>query len=184
MSDKSIVTAVVGTVLVLVVALAGLSVTGAFNSNVKTAAEAKPAPGFTLESVEGETVSLSDYEGDVVVIDLMTTTCLTCAEMTPTWKEMMERYPGDDVHFVAISPESKKTLRNWKQKHDIEMTYLSDTSSEVFLRKYQTHSPPGIVIVDGEGRIRYKKYGSFVSANEMSSQIDRILEEQDGQSGQ
>ncbi|XGI84543.1 peroxiredoxin family protein [Halorutilales archaeon Cl-col2-1] len=182
MSDKSVVTAVVGTILVLVVALAGLSVMGAFNSNVKTAAEAKPAPGFTLESVEGETVSLSDYEGDVVVIDLMTTTCLTCGEMIPTWKEMMEeRYPGDDVHFVAISPESKETLRNWKQKHDIEMTYLSDTGSEVFLRKYQTHSPPGIVIVDGEGRIRYEKYGSFVSANEMTSQIDRILEDQEAE---
>jgi peroxiredoxin len=61
---------------------------------------AGPAPAFTLQSVDGRTVSLSDYRGRPLVVNFFGAWCEQCRYELPLLVEMQRRYPG--VAVVGI----------------------------------------------------------------------------------
>lgn len=62
----------------------------------------KRAPEFRLMDVDGKQVSLSDYEGKVVVINFWATWCAPCRQEIPGFVKLQERYT-DDLVIVGIS---------------------------------------------------------------------------------
>ena len=60
------------------------------------------APDFTLTDTDDNSFNLSDFEGKVVVLDLMATGCEPCKQEIPHLKEVQQHY-GDDVIILSIS---------------------------------------------------------------------------------
>ncbi len=63
----------------------------------------QPAPQITAQGPGGETVSLKDFKGDVVVVNLWATWCAPCVKEMPTLAKLQGDYAGKPVKVMAIS---------------------------------------------------------------------------------
>ena len=66
--------------------------------------EPKPLPEVTFENADGEQVSLADFRGQVVVLNLWATWCAPCRDEMPSLDRLQaEHGEGDDLEVVALS---------------------------------------------------------------------------------
>jgi cytochrome c biogenesis protein CcmG, thiol:disulfide interchange protein DsbE len=63
-----------------------------------------PAPDFTLQTFDGEEVSLSDYAGTPVVLNFWASYCIPCREEFPLFREQLADDPGE---FVVLGVDAK-----------------------------------------------------------------------------
>ena len=63
------------------------------------------APNFTLLNTELEEVSLSDYQGKVVMVDFWATWCKPCKEEIPRFIELYDEYRAQGFEMVGISTD-------------------------------------------------------------------------------
>jgi len=62
----------------------------------------KPAPDFTLVSIKGDTIKLSDYKGKVVILDFWATWCPPCKEEIPHFKSLFAEKSGAGLVIIGI----------------------------------------------------------------------------------
>ncbi|MEO0181528.1 MAG: redoxin domain-containing protein [candidate division WOR-3 bacterium] len=62
----------------------------------------KPAPDFTLVSIKGDTIRLSDYKGKVVILDFWATWCPPCREEIPHFKNLFAEKSGSGLMIIGI----------------------------------------------------------------------------------
>jgi peroxiredoxin len=63
----------------------------------------KPAPVFTLRSLDGPTVRLADYKGKVVLLNFWATWCAPCRVEMPMLAELHARYRSQGFEVIGIS---------------------------------------------------------------------------------
>lgn len=61
-----------------------------------------PAPDFTLTTFDGQTISLSDYRGQVVVVNFWASWCPPCREEAPVLERVWRRYRDQGVVFIGV----------------------------------------------------------------------------------
>lgn len=65
----------------------------------------KPAPGFSLENLNGQKVSLADYKGKAVLINFWATWCGPCKLETPWLVELRNKYAAQGFEILGISTD-------------------------------------------------------------------------------
>ena len=87
-------------------------------------AGSRTAPDFTLESLDGSQVRLSDLRGKAVLVNFWATWCEPCKEETPWLVELQSQYgpQGLQILGVAMDDDGKKAVEPWvkKQKFDVD----------------------------------------------------------------
>ncbi|MDP3436006.1 MAG: TlpA disulfide reductase family protein [Bacteroidales bacterium] len=73
------------------------------------------AANFTYPDVNGKNVSLSDFKGKVVLVDVWATWCGPCKQQIPHAKKLEEELHGMDVVFLNVSVDEEKDKDKWKQ---------------------------------------------------------------------
>ena len=63
------------------------------------------APSFTLLNTELEEVSLSDYQGKVVIVDFWATWCQPCQEEIPRFIELSDEFREQGFEMIGISTD-------------------------------------------------------------------------------
>lgn len=130
------------------------------------------AADFTLTDIEGQSFSLSDYRGSVVVLDFMSTRCRPCVKGMGELKAVHERYPDVIIISIETNPScSANTLSTFKQRYGADWVFAVDTKGVA--RQYRVWAIPKIVIVDGDGFIRYSPRAGATSASAISQQIEK-----------
>lgn len=136
-----------------------------------------PAPDFTLSSLNGEEVSLSDYKGKIVVIDFWGTWCGPCKRELPFSKKVEEHFAGrDDVVFLFVALE-RGPRANWEQfikDNELPGVHLYTRNSSPDLAPYKITSVPRYAIIDKGGNV-FDAFASRPSQN-MQEQIEKALE--------
>lgn len=126
----------------------------------------EPAPGFTLKDADGELHSLSDYEGQYVVLEWLNFECPFVGKHygSGNMQKLQDTYTNKGVVWLSIvssaegrqgyyPPEEMKTQ---KQKHDGNMTaILMDTSGEVG-KTYGATVTPHMYVISPEGELLYR----------------------------
>ncbi len=169
-SSKKLLTVVVGLwagVLLGAVVIGVLVFTGVIplliDSNAQSAPPlaveeaGSPAPDFELPDVAGRPVRLSDYQGQVVVLNFWATWCGPCVREMPMFQEFQDRYPG----FVMLGvdeEESPATVQDFLQQMSITYTILLDQQAEL-ARELRVNYLPTTFFIDGKGEIRFRHYG-------------------------
>ena len=119
----------------------------------------KPAPDFALRSATGENLRLSEYRGDVVMINFWATWCGPCRQEMPLLDELYSRYQrvGFNVLGINIDDDSRRAMR---MVDDLGVSFpvLFDTRKEVS-KLYRVEAMPVTILVDREGNVRYVHYG-------------------------
>ena len=77
------------------------------------------APAFTLTSVEGKTVSLSDFKGRYVLIDFWASWCHDCRKASPEMVALFAKYGKENITFLGVSFDDKR--ENWENAVTINL---------------------------------------------------------------
>lgn len=116
-----------------------------------------PAPGFSGTSLGGESISLSDYKGKVVLLDFWATWCGPCVHELPNVIDAYKAYHDKGFEIVAISlDEAREDLEAFLTEHP-EMTWVQlfdgkGWESDIAMQ-YQVEAIPFTLLLDQEGNV-------------------------------
>jgi thiol-disulfide isomerase/thioredoxin len=116
----------------------------------------QPAPDFTYVSNEGTEVSLSDFKGKVVYVDVWATWCGPCRREFPYAAELKKAYKdAEDVVFMYVSVDDDK--ESWetylKENPDFEGVHLWAKGWSDIARDYQISGIPRYLLIGKDGKI-------------------------------
>lgn len=124
------------------------------------------AANFTLTSLDGKPVSLSDYAGKVVILDFWATWCPPCRNEIPHFNELAAEYGDKGLVVLGVSVDRDGVDVVKKFRDSFPVKYPVVMGDQGTSQQYQTYLPPdqrgGIpftFIVDKEGNIREKYVG-------------------------
>ena len=115
--------------------------------------EGSAAPPFTLNTLEGKPVSLSEFRGKPVVLEFWATWCGPCRRQFPKMARIHEQYEGR-VHFLMVnSAEDAATVRAFTRRVDVPGIILMDPTDQVG-ELYGTRILPSLFFIDAEGVVQ------------------------------
>jgi peroxiredoxin len=118
-----------------------------------------PAPDFVLKSSTGENLRLSEYRGDVVMINFWATWCAPCRQEMPLLDDLYARYQrvGFTLLGVNIDDDSRRAMKMIEEL-GVNFPVLFDESKDVS-KLYEVEVMPTTILVDREGTVRHIHHG-------------------------
>ncbi|GGV17758.1 hypothetical protein GCM10010260_66690 [Streptomyces filipinensis] len=131
------------------------------NNGIATAAPGKraPAPDLSGKTIDGRTLDVADYKGQVVVINVWGSWCGPCREEAQYFSTVSKQYQGKGVQFVGINTRDTSTTPAiaFEKEHGIGYPSLYDPTGRLMLRfKKGTLNPqliPSTLVIDKHGKV-------------------------------
>ncbi|WP_209438884.1 TlpA family protein disulfide reductase [Streptomyces durhamensis] len=131
------------------------------NNGIATAAPGKraPAPDLSGKTIDGRTLDVADYKGQVVVINVWGSWCGPCREEAQYFSKVSKQYQGKGVQFVGINTRDTSTTPAiaFEKEHGIGYPSLYDPTGRLMLRfKKGTLNPqliPSTLVIDKHGKV-------------------------------
>jgi peroxiredoxin len=120
----------------------------------------KPAPDFTLASLDGKNVTLSDYRGQAVLLNFWATWCGPCKIEMPWFIELQKEYgpQGLQIVGVAMDDASKEEIQKFIQEMGVNYTIL--LGKEAVGQQYGgVDVLPTTFFIDRDGKIVSREFG-------------------------
>ncbi len=118
------------------------------------AAVGKPSPDFKGVDVNGKQMSLRDFRGKYVYIDMWATWCGPCQKELPYLKKLAEKYKGRNITFVGLSIDADKAKWEARVKSgELCGTQLHIGRGSKFQADYRISGIPRFILLDPNGRI-------------------------------
>jgi thiol-disulfide isomerase/thioredoxin len=113
-----------------------------------------PAPQFTLDARGGSKISLTQYKGQVVMLNFWASWCGPCRQEMPLLENIYKKYNkmGFTLIGVNVEPNSNEAEGFLKQT-PVSFPVIYDKDSTVS-KAYDVQGMPSTVIIDRKGNIR------------------------------
>jgi peroxiredoxin len=132
------------------------------------------APNFTLTTLKGQPVSLTDYTGKVVLVNFWATWCSSCLTEMPDYEQVYQQYGQDNFVVLGVNfQEAPDTVGQYAGGLDLTFPILLDTDGSVTTRQYQVIGMPASIIVDPQGNIFYRHLGPM-SAETLQAKLAEL----------
>ena len=135
----------------------------------------RPAPDYRAITLDGDSVSLGQSRGRVVLLNVWATWCHPCREEIPVLQALHERHASRGLELVGVSVDARgeeKTIREFAR--DFRMTYpLWLDPDERVQSTFLAIGVPATFLIDRQGVLRWRHVGP-VRAND--STLARELE--------
>ena len=129
-------------------------------STLHAVADRPVAPEFALADIDGAMHRLSDYRGQVVIVNFWATWCPPCREEMPSMQRAWEQIQDEDMVILAIDVgEDEDTIFTFTADYPVEFPLLLDLDSRV-IQEWPVRGLPTTFIVDPQGRIAYRAIGT------------------------
>jgi thiol-disulfide isomerase/thioredoxin len=137
----------------------------------------KPAPDFSLVDENGKKVSLKDFKGKYVYIDVWATWCRPCIAEMPHLEQLKEKYKDAPIVFVGVNVNSYKgDWAAYLKNNRVAGVKLYAGENSAFAEDYQVYSVPKSILINPYGVISTAS-APRPSENELISLLfDRIKE--------
>ena len=117
------------------------------------------APDFALLDLDGNRHRLSDYRGEVVIINFWATWCPPCRAEMPSMQRAWTQLEGEGVRMLGIDVgENEQTVFQFTGSYPVEFPLLLDEASAV-IEQWPVRGLPTTFVVDTRGRIVYQAIG-------------------------
>lgn len=147
---------------VIVAVLAGALTMGVLiQGDIQRVEVGAQAPGFTATDLaSGEIVSLADYQGEVVLLNLWATWCAPCRVEMPSMQRLYEALASEGLKIVAVSVDAGNpdAVKEFSQELSLTFDILHDETMEIETT-YQTTGLPESFIIDRSGAIVHWEIG-------------------------
>jgi peroxiredoxin len=162
MKEKTINYRGVILVLLAVIALAVLFSLKQNNSYLKYSPlkPGHPAPNFTFRGLDGKMVSLADYRGHVVLVNVWATWCPPCVDEMPSMEKLYQELKGENFEILAVSIDAlgTKAVAPFMKKYNLSFPALLDPEGTI-KTLYQTTGVPESFIINKQGILVEKIIG-------------------------
>lgn len=136
-----------------------------------------PAPDFTLESLTGNNLSLSDYHGKLVLLNFWATWCAPCKIPTPRFIELQNAYGPQGLQIIGVALDEDATKAEIAEFADkMRVNYPILIGNEKVARAYGgIPAMPASFFIGRDGKIIDKIIG-IKEKDEFEISIQRALE--------
>jgi thiol-disulfide isomerase/thioredoxin len=118
-----------------------------------------PAPNFTLKSMSGKNLKLSEMTGNVVLINFWASWCGPCREEMPLLNALHKKYAPLGFTVLGVNVEEQLDgARDFLSNVPVDFPILLDNTNKVS-RQYKVVAMPTTVVVDRDGNMRYLHEG-------------------------
>ena len=136
------------------------------------------APDFTVETLEGESVQLSDFRGKVVLVNLWATWCPPCQAEMPAMQRMYVEYKEQGFTILAVNmtyQDSPSAIAPFAKDNNLTFPILLDKSGSV-AKGYQLRSLPSSFFIDRFGIVQEVVIGGPMAEALLRTRIESLLE--------
>ena len=133
------------------------------------------APSFEAPLLEGDgTLSLSELEGQPVLINFWASWCVPCRDEAPLLKSAHERY-GDEVAFVGVNiKDARDAAIAFDEEFGLEYPDVRDVGSVIF-SDFGLTGQPETFILDAEGKVAQHINGPLPDMATLDALITDVL---------
>lgn len=138
--------------------------------------ESGMAPDFSLTSFDGETITLSDLRGQVVIVNFWASWCPPCREEAPYLEDTWRKYKDEGVVFIGVDYADTE-VKALAYIDEFDITYFNgpDLGTRIS-HDYKMKGVPETYYIAKNGEIRGVKIGPLV-APELDQKIEELLAE-------
>jgi len=138
--------------------------------------ESQLAKDFTMPELDGgERISLSDFRGKIVVLNVWASWCLPCRKEAPALQAAWEDYRGRGVQFLGSNyQDDRDAARGFVEEFGITYPSVFDPSGRLAI-DYGFFGLPSTFVIDGSQRIRFRFTG-YLTASRLRAALDDLLE--------
>ncbi|MGH2544730.1 MAG: peroxiredoxin family protein [Ardenticatenaceae bacterium] len=140
----------------------------------------EPAPDFTLPTLDGASVTLSELRGQPVLINFWATWCPPCRLEMPDLQRAYETHEASSFVILAVDlafQDSHEAVQAFVEEFGLTFPVLLDESGEVAEELYDLRGLPMSVFVDREGIVRQVQIGAM-NREQIEQYVAEILEEE------
>lgn len=114
---------------------------------------------FSMQTADGEMISLSNFRGDVIFLNVWASWCPPCVAEMPTIETLYDNVSGqDNIHFILLSmDQEEQKATNFMKNKEFPMPYHFPRSR--MPNKLQSQYLPTTYVISKDGQIVYKKEG-------------------------
>jgi cytochrome c biogenesis protein CcmG, thiol:disulfide interchange protein DsbE len=166
---------------VALITFAGLPIIGLFAWGltqdpraVKSPLPGKPAPLFALETLEGDTLRLSDLKGQVVVMNFWASWCLACIGEHPLLVAASQKFNNQPVKFVGVVyQDTRGNAQEWLRERGVYGKSVLDKGSRTAI-DFGLAGVPETFFIGKDGRVAYKQVGP-VTEEVLNTWVSKLL---------
>jgi peroxiredoxin len=177
MRRKPVVTFVVAMV-VMVMVLFGIERAGRSAGHLgatRADVEDKVAPDFTLQSIDGKTVRLSDFRGKAVLLNFWATYCAPCRIEMPWFVELQKQYAAEGLQVVGVAMDDARPDDIEKFANELGVNYPILVGQETVGNAYGgVQFLPSTFYIGRDGKVVDKVFG-LKTKNEIEENIKKTL---------
>lgn len=135
------------------------------------------APGFSLRTLDGESLSLSDLQGRTVVLNFWATWCPPCRAEMPAFQRLYARYADRGLTVIGVNAtlgDDLAAVFAFRQQYHLTFPILLDETGQVN-RRYRVTALPTTFFIDSRGIIRDVVVGGPLSEAAIEARLSEIL---------
>lgn len=134
----------------------------------------KPAPDFTLTSLDDTPVRLSDYRGRPLIVNFWASWCIPCRDEFPQFVAARAQHAAEGLEILGIiRQDAADAAAAFARQHGASWPLLMDPE-ETAWKSYQGLGVPSTYFIDRQGVVRATSLGP-VSASALPTQLAKIL---------
>ncbi len=146
-------------IILLLLAFSPLSLAQQAGKGLTPLPDKPQAPDFILTDLDGNQHRLSDYLGQVVIINFWATWCPPCRAEMPSMQRAWEQLEQEKIVMLGIDVgEDEDTIFQFTANYLVEFPLLMDQDSKV-IDQWPVRGLPTTFVLDPKGRIIYRAIG-------------------------
>lgn len=135
----------------------------------------EPMPLLTGKDLRGASLSTTDFQGSVLVVNAWATWCTPCEQEQRALVALAHRYASRGVLFLGIDHmDQDAKAAAWVTKYDVPYPSIADPTGK-FAASLDYFGLPDTYVVDPTGTIRYVIGPGATSETQLSGLLDQVL---------
>jgi peroxiredoxin len=112
------------------------------------------APNFTVPDLDGQMVSLADFKGQLVLLNIWASWCAPCVQEMPSMEKLYQELKDEKFVILAVSIDESgaEVVRPFMKKHGLSFNALID-SAGTLKNLYRITGVPESFVIDRQGNI-------------------------------
>lgn len=138
----------------------------------------RPVPMYRTASITGDSVSLADQKGKVVLLNVWATWCHPCRDEIPELRAVHQRYRDRGLELIGVSVDAsgnEEGIRQFMQEFQMAYPVWHDPDERVSTQ-FLVIGVPATFLIDRGGILRWRKTGPILPGDtSLTNAIERAL---------